>query len=104
MESEDTDPADTWRTSDVGEGGGAPCLRVVVTESDKLNAGTVFVVTRIGADIGRCVRLCVRLCVSSAGTTAIHPHVSAHPSPGTCVVRQTFGFPVFTSARYGTHH
>ena len=62
--SEESDPVDTWR-SDMGEGEGegegTPCLRVVVTESDKLNAGTVFIVTRIGADIGRYV--CARACV-----------------------------------------
>ena len=64
--SEESDPVDTWR-SDLGEGEGeregTPCLRVVVTESDKLNAGTVFIVTRIGADIGRCVCVCVCACV-----------------------------------------
>ena len=58
MGGENSDPVDTWR-SDVGEGEGegegTPCLRLVVTESDKLNTGTVFIVTRIGADIGRCV-------------------------------------------------
>lgn len=63
--SEESDPVDTWR-SDMGEGEGegeregTPCLRVVVTESDKLSAGTVFIVTRIGADIGRYV--CVHGC------------------------------------------
>ena len=64
---EDSDPTDTWRSSDVGEGEGTPCLRVVVTKSDKLNTGTVFIVTRIGADIGRCacVRVCVCVCVCS---------------------------------------
>ena len=66
--SEDSEPADTWRRSDVadgeGEGEGTPCLRLVVTESDKLNTGTVFIVTRIGADIGRCV--CVRECMRTS--------------------------------------
>ena len=31
----------------------APCIRAVVSESDKLSKGTIFVITQDGAIIGR---------------------------------------------------
>ena len=45
---------------------------VVVTESDKLRAGTVFIVIQIGAaEIGRCVCVCMHGCVYTTCMTLI---------------------------------
>lgn len=41
----------------------APCIRVIVTESDKLKIGTLFIITCTGGTLGRYCQQTASLCV-----------------------------------------
>lgn len=49
-------PEDEWE----------PCIRAVVSESEKLPRGTLFIITQDGAFIGRCARTYVCMCCGLA--------------------------------------
>ena len=54
-----------------------PCIRLVTLSSEKLSQGEVFVVTKVGANIGRCV-----LHGNNAtSSTLTHTHTHTHTTP-----------------------